>query len=69
MGGKSVELLSQALLITAVPAALGPHDYGTLALMLGVATVASSGLALGGAGLTQVATAWGYATLGPSSPA
>lgn len=48
VGGKSVELLSQALLITAVPAALGPHDYGTLALMLGVATVASSGLALGG---------------------
>jgi hypothetical protein len=48
VGGKSVELVSQALLITAVPAALGPHDYGTLALMLGVATVASSGLALGG---------------------
>jgi hypothetical protein len=48
VGGKAVELLSQALLITAVPAALGPGDYGTLALMLGVATVASSALALGG---------------------
>jgi hypothetical protein len=31
-----------------VPAALGPGDYGTLALMLGVATVASAALALGG---------------------
>jgi hypothetical protein len=48
VGGKAVELASQALLITAVPAALGPDDYGTLALMLGVATVASSALALGG---------------------
>jgi hypothetical protein len=48
VGGKAVELLSQALLITAVPAALGPHDYGTLALMLGIATVVSSALALGG---------------------
>jgi hypothetical protein len=48
VGGKAVELVSQALLITAVPAALGPHDYGTLALMLGVATVASSALSLGG---------------------
>src|SRR3954469_20013727 len=48
VGGKAVELLSQALLITAVPAALGPGDYGTLALMLGVATVASAALALGG---------------------
>jgi hypothetical protein len=48
VGGKAVELVSQALLITLVPAALGPHDYGTLALMLGVATVASSALALGG---------------------
>src|SRR4051812_17416019 len=48
IGGKAVELLSQALLITAVPAALGPGDYGTLALMLGVATVASAALALGG---------------------
>ena len=48
LGGKAVELLSQALLITAVPAALGPADYGTLALMLGIATVASAALALGG---------------------
>lgn len=31
-----------------MPAALGPADYGTLALMLGVATVASAALALGG---------------------
>jgi hypothetical protein len=31
-----------------VPAALGPGDYGTLALMLGVATIASAALALGG---------------------
>ena len=65
VGGKSVELVSQALLITAVPAALGPHDYGTLALMLGVATVASSGLALGGpaavslvVGAAPAAAAW-----------
>ncbi len=48
VGGKAVELVSQALLITAVPATLGAHDYGTLALMLGVATVASSALSLGG---------------------
>lgn len=55
VGGKAVELLSQALLITAVPAALGPHDYGTLALMLGVATVASSALALGGPAAVSLA--------------
>ena len=55
VGGKAVELLSQALLITAVPAALGPHDYGTLALMLGVATVASSALALGGPATVSLA--------------
>jgi hypothetical protein len=55
VGGKAVELVSQALLITAVPAALGPHDYGTLALMLGVATVSSSALALGGPAAVSLA--------------
>ena len=55
VGGKAVELLSQALLITAVPAALGADHYGTLALMLGVATVASSALALGGPAAVSLA--------------
>jgi O-antigen/teichoic acid export membrane protein len=55
VGGKAVELVSQALLITAVPAALGADDYGTLALILGVATVASSALAVGGPAAVSLA--------------
>jgi O-antigen/teichoic acid export membrane protein len=46
--GKGAELLSQALLFTAVPAVLGPGDYGDFALALSIVGVTSASMAIGG---------------------
>jgi O-antigen/teichoic acid export membrane protein len=48
LAGKGVELLTQALLVTAVPAAMGPGDYGEFALALSVVMIASASFTLGG---------------------
>jgi O-antigen/teichoic acid export membrane protein len=48
LAGKGVELLTQALLVTAVPAAMGPGDYGEFALALSIVMIASASLTLGG---------------------
>jgi O-antigen/teichoic acid export membrane protein len=49
LAGKTAELVTQALLVTLVPRALGPSDYGTLALVLAVVGVGSSFVTVGGA--------------------
>lgn len=46
--GKAAELGTLALLITLVPRLLGPGDYGSFALGLGLVTLGSSALALSG---------------------
>jgi O-antigen/teichoic acid export membrane protein len=46
--GKGVELLSQVLLVTALPAALGPADYGTFAVALAAVSVVSASVTVGG---------------------
>jgi O-antigen/teichoic acid export membrane protein len=49
LAGKATELATQALLITAVPRALGPSNYGALAFALAVVGVGSSLVTVGGA--------------------
>ena len=46
--GKGAELLSQALLLTAVPSVLGPANYGDFAVAFSVVSVASASMAIGG---------------------
>ena len=46
--GRVAELVTQALLIALIPRALGPEDYGDFAVVLSVATLASTSLSLGG---------------------
>jgi O-antigen/teichoic acid export membrane protein len=46
--GKGAEFLTQLLLVTVVPAALGPGDYGEFSIALAVVMVASASLAMGG---------------------
>lgn len=46
--GKAVEVATLALLVTLVPRVLGPGDYGSFALGLGLVTLGSSALALSG---------------------
>jgi O-antigen/teichoic acid export membrane protein len=46
--GKAVEVGTLALLVTLVPRLLGPGDYGSFALGLGLVTLGSSALALSG---------------------
>jgi O-antigen/teichoic acid export membrane protein len=48
MWGKAVEVATLALLVTLVPRVLGPRDYGSFALGLGLVTLGSSALALSG---------------------
>jgi O-antigen/teichoic acid export membrane protein len=46
--GKSADLVTRALLFTAVPSVLGPGDYGDFALALSVVSVTSASMAIGG---------------------
>ncbi|MDX6409007.1 MAG: hypothetical protein QOE13_2078 [Gaiellaceae bacterium] len=46
--GKVFEIATLALLVTVVPRVLGPGDYGSFALGLGLVTLGSSALALSG---------------------
>lgn len=48
LGGKALELATLVPLFTVVPRALGPADYGALALALAIVTAASTAAALGG---------------------
>src|SRR5581483_4730306 len=48
VAGKAVEWLTLAALLTLVPRILGPADYGSFALGLGIVTLGSASLALGG---------------------
>jgi O-antigen/teichoic acid export membrane protein len=47
--GKAAEWLTLAALLTLVPRLLGPADYGSFALALGLVTLGSASFALGGA--------------------
>jgi O-antigen/teichoic acid export membrane protein len=46
--GKGAELLSQVLLLVAVPSVLGPRSYGEFALAFSVVSVTSASMAIGG---------------------
>jgi len=46
--GKAAEALSLAALLTVIPRVLGPADYGTFGLALGIVTFGSTVFALGG---------------------
>lgn len=46
--GKAAEALSLAALLTVIPRVLGPADYGTFGLALGVVTLGTTAFALGG---------------------
>lgn len=46
--GKAAEALSLAALVTVIPRVLGPADYGTFGLALGVVTLGTTAFALGG---------------------
>jgi O-antigen/teichoic acid export membrane protein len=48
LAGKGAEVLSQVLLVTALPAALGPADYGTFAIALAAVSVISASVTVGG---------------------
>jgi O-antigen/teichoic acid export membrane protein len=48
LAGKGAEVLSQVLLVTALPAALGPTDYGTFAIALAAVSVISASVTVGG---------------------
>jgi O-antigen/teichoic acid export membrane protein len=48
LAGKGAELLSQVLLFIAVPAVLGPGDYGDFALAFALVGVTSASMAIGG---------------------
>ena len=48
LGGKVLELASLVPLLTVVPRALGPDDYGAFALALALVTIGSTAAALGG---------------------
>jgi O-antigen/teichoic acid export membrane protein len=51
LAGKVAESLTQLLLISLVPAVLGPSDYGVFALALGALMIASTFVRLGGPAL------------------
>jgi len=46
--GKAAEAVSLAALLTVIPRVLGPADYGTFGLALGVVTLGTTAFALGG---------------------
>jgi O-antigen/teichoic acid export membrane protein len=48
VAGKAAEWLTLAAILTLVPRLLGPADYGTFGLALGIVTLGSASLALGG---------------------
>ena len=48
IAGKAAEVIPLILLVTAVPRALGPAEYGRLALAISIVTLGSAALSLGG---------------------